>query len=118
VININGAEGRVTVGSNDDLLSRQLVARDVNWIAIQSLSQPLRVTAKIRHRHEPAGATIENAANGEVLVTFDEPQRAITPGQAVVFYDGDVVVGGGWIAEVERHRGSERSESPQAKSRV
>jgi len=112
VININGAEGKVTVGGNDDLLSRTLVARDVNWIAIDDLQeeiargpQPpsaahgLRVRAKIRHRHEPAAAVLEPAANGEVRVTFDEPQRAITPGQAVVFYDGDVVVGGGWIAE-------------------
>jgi len=102
VININGAEGKVTVGSNDDLLRTKLLARDVNWIAIESLTQPLRVTAKIRHRHEPAPAILENAANGEVQVTFDEPQRAITPGQAVVFYDGDLVVGGGWIAGVPR----------------
>jgi tRNA-specific 2-thiouridylase len=102
VININGAEGKVTVGGNDELLHTKLLARDVNWIAIESLTQPLRVTAKIRHRHDPAPATVENAANGEVLVTFDEPQRAITPGQAVVFYDGDLVVGGGWIAEVPR----------------
>ena len=107
VININGAEGKVTVGGNDDLLSRTLIARDVNWIAVESLTEPLhvsphapmRVTAKIRHRHEPAPAVLEPAANGEVRVTFDEPQRAITPGQAVVFYDGDLVVGGGWIAE-------------------
>ena len=62
----------------------------------------MRVTAKIRHRHEPAPAVLEPAANGEVRVTFDQPQRAITPGQAVVFYDGDVVVGGGWIAEVPK----------------
>ena len=53
---------------------------------------------KIRHRHEGAPAIIEKAGSDEVLVTFDEPQRAITPGQAAVFYDGDVVVGGGWIA--------------------
>jgi tRNA-uridine 2-sulfurtransferase len=117
VININGAEGKVTVGGNDDLLARTLIARDLNWIAIDDLreelarvAQPpsavahdpktgLRISAKIRHRHEPAPATIENAPNGEVRVIFDEPQRAITPGQAVVFYDGDLVVGGGWIAE-------------------
>jgi tRNA-uridine 2-sulfurtransferase len=117
VININGAEGKVTVGSNDDLLSRKLLARDVNWIAIESLAQPLRVTAKIRHRHEPAAASIENAANGEVLVTFDEPQRAITPGQAVVFYDGDLVVGGGWIAEAEPVCGREPTRSPQTTPR-
>jgi tRNA-specific 2-thiouridylase len=104
VININGAQGRVTVGDNDSLLSRKLVARNLNWIAIEGLreSESIRVRAKIRHRHEPAEATIENARNGEVLVTFAEPQRAITPGQAVVFYDGDIVVGGGWISEVPR----------------
>ncbi|HEV8491565.1 MAG TPA: tRNA 2-thiouridine(34) synthase MnmA [Candidatus Angelobacter sp.] len=102
VININGAAGKVTVGGNDDLLSRTLIARDVNWIAIESLTDPIRVAAKIRHRHEPAPAVLEPAANGEVRATFDEPQRAITPGQAVVFYDGDLVVGGGWIAEGPR----------------
>jgi tRNA-specific 2-thiouridylase len=125
VININGAAGKVTVGGNDDLLSHTLIARDVNWIAIAGLRQPdadpsdtnfgatferngfyadtpLRVHAKIRHRHEPAPAVIEPASNGEVRVTFDDPQRAITPGQAVVFYDGDLVVGGGWIAENKR----------------
>ena len=102
VININGARGQVTVGGNDELLSHQLIARDLNWIAIQELREPMRVQAKIRHRHEPAVATVSPAPNGEVLVTFDDAQRAITPGQAVVFYDGDLVVGGGWIAEVPR----------------
>jgi tRNA-specific 2-thiouridylase len=63
----------------------------------------MRVHAKIRHRHEPASAVIEPAPNDEVRVTFDEPQRAITPGQAVVFYDGDLVVGGGWIAESRKN---------------
>jgi tRNA-specific 2-thiouridylase len=70
----------------------------VNWIAIDDLREPMRVQAKIRHRHEPAAALVEKAGDDQVLLTFDEPQRAITPGQAVVFYDGDVVVGGGWIA--------------------
>jgi tRNA-uridine 2-sulfurtransferase len=109
VININGAEGKVTVGGNEDLLSRTLIARDLNWIAVDGLhvsganaNTPMRVTAKIRHRHEPAPAVLENAPNGEVRVTFDEPQRAITPGQAVVFYQDDLVVGGGWIAETAR----------------
>ncbi|HZD95674.1 MAG TPA: tRNA 2-thiouridine(34) synthase MnmA [Candidatus Sulfotelmatobacter sp.] len=102
VININGAEGKVTVGGNDDLLTRTLIARDVNWIAIESLQGPLRVTAKIRHRHEAASAMLERAANGEVRVIFDDPQRAVTPGQAVVFYEGDLVIGGGWIAEAVR----------------
>jgi tRNA-specific 2-thiouridylase len=69
----------------------------VNLIAVDDLPEPLRVRVKIRHRHEGASATLEKSAHDEVLVTFDEPQRAITPGQAAVFYDGDVVVGGGWI---------------------
>ncbi len=110
VININGAKGQVTVGGGDHLMSNKLIAHQMNWIAIDELREPMRVSAnapmrvhaKIRHRHEPAPATVENAGDGEVLVTFDEPQRAITPGQAVVFYDGDLVVGGGWIAAVPR----------------
>jgi tRNA-specific 2-thiouridylase len=103
VININGAEGKVTVGGNDDLLSRQLIAHRTNWIAIGELRQPVRVQAKIRHRHQAASAVVEQATGGEVLVTFDEPQRAITPGQAVVFYQDDLVVGGGWISTVPRN---------------
>ncbi len=99
VININGEKGQVTVGGSDELLARQLIAHKMNWIAVDELRAPMRVHAKIRHRHEPAAAMVENAPNGETLVTFDQPQRAVTPGQAVVFYDGDVVVGGGWIAE-------------------
>jgi tRNA-specific 2-thiouridylase len=58
----------------------------------------MRVRVKIRHRHEAAPATLEKSGADQVLVTFDQAQRAITPGQAAVFYDGDTVVGGGWIA--------------------
>ncbi len=97
VLQIKGDSHQVVVGSDDQLWSRTLSARDLNWIAIPELREPLRVTAKIRHRHEPAAATVEPAGDREVLVTFDQPQRAITPGQAVVFYQGDLVVGGGWI---------------------
>jgi tRNA-uridine 2-sulfurtransferase len=102
VININGQRGRVTVGSNGELLSRKLIAHQINWISLteEELRAAIRVQAKIRHRHEPAPASVERLENGEVLVTFDEPQRAITPGQAVVFYQGDTVAGGGWISEV------------------
>src|SRR5437660_9425444 len=102
VIQINGEKGQVTVGDGDQLLARSLLAHKLNWIAFDELREPVRVHAKIRHRHGPAPALIENAPDGEVRVTFDEPQRAITPGQAVVFYDRDIVVGGGWIAEVVR----------------
>jgi tRNA-specific 2-thiouridylase len=62
------------------------------------MQQPMRVVVKIRHRHEPAAATIEITGTDEVMVVFDQPQRAVTPGQAAVFYDGDIVVGGGWIS--------------------
>jgi tRNA-specific 2-thiouridylase len=98
VIQISGANKQVIVGGEEHLYSRTLCARRVNLIAVDDLLGPMRVGVKIRHRHEPAAALIERVGDDEILVTFDEPQRAITPGQAAVFYDGDVVVGGGWIA--------------------
>jgi tRNA-specific 2-thiouridylase len=67
------------------------------------------VHAKIRHRHEPAAATIEKIGTDEVLVTFDEPQRAVTPGQATVFYDEDTVVGGGWFSLPSAKRKEQRT---------
>jgi len=97
VIQINGEKGQVVVGNNEDLYTRTLRARRVNLISVAALTEPMRVGVKIRHRHEPAPAMLEKSGEDEVLVTFDEPQRAVTPGQASVFYDGDVVVGGGWI---------------------
>jgi tRNA-specific 2-thiouridylase len=99
VIQISGADKQVTVGDAEHLYSRTLCAKRVNLISVDDhdLVEPMRVSVKIRHRHEPAAAMIERVSDDEVLVTFDEPQRAITPGQAAVFYDGDVVVGGGWI---------------------
>jgi tRNA-uridine 2-sulfurtransferase len=98
VIQISGANKQVIVGAEENLYSRTLRARRVNLIAVHDLREPTRVTVKIRHRHEPASAVMERVNDDEVLVTFDEPQRAITPGQAAVFYDGEIVVGGGWIA--------------------
>lgn len=97
VLEIRGDKRQVVVGGAADLFSTTLRARRMNWIAVDNLRGPMRLAAKIRHRHEPASAVIEKSGDDEVLVTFDQPQRAITPGQAVVFYDGDVVVGGGWI---------------------
>jgi tRNA-specific 2-thiouridylase len=97
VIQINGAERQVVVGGEENLYSSTLRTRRVNLIAVDDLRDPMRVVVKIRHRHEPAPATIEYVGADEILVTFDHPQRAITPGQAAVFYDGGVVVGGGWI---------------------
>jgi tRNA-specific 2-thiouridylase len=98
VIQINGADKQVVVGGGEHLYSRTLRAHRINLISVGQLNEPMRVSVKIRHRHEPAAAIIEKSGEDEILVTFDEPQRAITPGQAAVFYDGDVVVGGGWIA--------------------
>jgi len=98
VLEIRGDKRQVVVGGGEELYSRTLIGKRANWIAIDDLREPLRVKAKIRHRHDPADAMIEKLPNDDVQVTFDEPQRAITPGQAVVFYDGDVVVGGAWIA--------------------
>ncbi len=97
VIQINGADKQVVVGGEEHLYSRTLRARRVNFISVEGLREPMRVSVKIRHRHEAAPAVLEKTAADEVLVTFDQPQRAITPGQAAVFYDDDVVVGGGWI---------------------
>jgi tRNA-uridine 2-sulfurtransferase len=98
VIQISGANKQVVVGDAEHLYSRTLRTRRVNLISVDDLREPTRVTVKIRHRHEPAAATIEKTGDDEILVSFDEAQRAITPGQAAVFYYGDVVVGGGWIA--------------------
>src|SRR5437879_5773566 len=98
VIQINGADKQVIVGGDENLYSRTLRTHRVNLIAVDDLREPMRVVVKIRHRHEPAAAIIEKTGADEILVTFDQSQRAITPGQAAVFYNGDVVVGGGWIA--------------------
>jgi len=97
VLGISGQKRQVLVGDDRDLWSNTLRATRLNWIAIDELRHPLRVSAKIRNRHQPAPAVVEPVSGDKALVTFDEAQRAITPGQAVVFYQDDVVVGGGWI---------------------
>jgi tRNA-specific 2-thiouridylase len=97
VIQINNDTRQVVVGKDEELYSCTLLARRVNLISTADLREPMRVAVKIRHKHQPAPAVIEAAGPDEVLIGFDDPQRAITPGQAAVFYDGDTVVGGGWI---------------------
>jgi tRNA-specific 2-thiouridylase len=101
VLAIHPDSHRVTVGGDEELMSRELRAERLNWISVAGLEGEMRVRVKIRHRHEPAWATLRacTSSAGEdcVRAVFDEAQRAITPGQSAVFYDGDEVMGGGWI---------------------
>jgi tRNA-specific 2-thiouridylase len=97
VLQIKGDTHQVVVGEQENLYSRTLLARKTNLISVDGLDGPMRVSVKIRHRHEPAAAAIEKTGSDEIRVTFDQPQRAVAPGQAAVFYDGDIVLGGGWI---------------------
>ena len=87
----------VTVGPDAVLFSKTLLAKDWNWIAIPDLTEPLQCKARVRYRHTEQPATVYPEENGIARVEFDEPQRAITPGQTVVLYDGDTVIGGGTI---------------------
>ena len=92
----------VTVGPNEALFSRILRANDWNWFPFPELTEPIRVLAKTRYRQTEQPATVYPEKNGFARVEFDDPQRAVTPGQAVVLYDGDTVIGGGTITEVIR----------------
>lgn len=95
-------QNTVTLGGSQDLFSRRLTATDVNLISCDSLEKPVRVQAKIRYRHPEQPATAWCTPDGVLHVEFDEPQRAITCGQAVVLYDGETVVGGGRISSAEK----------------
>ncbi|HYN07829.1 MAG TPA: tRNA 2-thiouridine(34) synthase MnmA [Vicinamibacterales bacterium] len=97
VLSLDAAEARVVVGPREELERRELMASDVNWISGEPPVEPHRITARIRHRHLDAPATVTALSGERVRVVFDHPQVAITPGQAVVFYQGEDVVGGGWI---------------------
>ena len=92
-------QNTVTLGPNDALFHNALRATDFNWIPFPALTAPLTVAAKIRHSQHEQEATVYPEADGMVRVEFTQPQRAITPGQAVVLYQGDLVVGGGTITE-------------------
>jgi tRNA-specific 2-thiouridylase len=96
VVAIDPAGNELVVGADDDLWRRGLVAAGVNWLTDEPDGE-FRAAVRIRSRHEPAPATLAPAGEGAWQVQFDEPQRAITPGQAAVFYDGETVLGGGWI---------------------
>lgn len=97
VLEKDPSSNRVILGSNDDLFCDTLEAEKVNLISIASLDKSMKVKAKVRYKQKETEATITPLENGNIQVRFDIPQRAITPGQSVVFYDGDIVVGGGII---------------------
>jgi tRNA-specific 2-thiouridylase len=97
VVGIDADAGTVTVGPRAALERFELTASSVNWIAGKAPAAGTRVTAQIRYRHREAAATLHPSDSSNVAVTFDEPQTAVAPGQAVVFYEGDRVLGGGWI---------------------
>ena len=96
----NMAANTVTVGPEKNLFATTLIADSWNWFPFETLEAPIRVLAKARYRHNPQPATVYPLEDGKAKVVFDAPQRAMTPGQTVALYDGDVVVGGGTITEI------------------
>ncbi len=100
VCKVDPLTNRVILGLHEDLFSRELIANDINLISVEKIEAPMKVTAKVRYRQKAEPATVTQLDDDTIRVVFDEPQRAITKGQAVVLYDGDVVVGGGTITEV------------------
>lgn len=100
VTGIDPVENTVTLADNAALFARTVEAERVNFIPFDKLNAPLKVQAKARYRHVAQSATVEQVGEDRIRVTFDQPQRAMTPGQAVVLYDGDIVVGGGTIDRV------------------
>ena len=97
VVQIEAARNRIIVGEEEALLSREFTAAGVNWIALDNPLEEVRAEVRVRYRHEAQPATITPLEGNRARIIFDEPQRAITPGQATVFYRGDEVLGGGWI---------------------
>lgn len=97
VVQIERAKNQIIVGEANELEAIEFIASGVNWVAFDEPTVPVRAEVKIRYRHDPAMATLTALPDSRAMIRFDEPQRAITPGQATIFYNGDEVVGGGWI---------------------
>ena len=110
VLGIDSKQNRVVVGYDDELLNDEFTAAGVNWIALDNPTEPVRAEVRIRYRHTAAPATITPLPDSRARIKFDEPQRAITPGQATVFYRGDEVVGGGWIVKRQGRETGVRSQ--------
>jgi tRNA-specific 2-thiouridylase len=101
VMGVDPVKNTVKLGRNEDLFTTTLTATDVNLISVARITEPMRVKAKVRYRHQEQWATVTQMDEDTIQVVFDEPQRAITAGQAVVLYDGDIVVGGATITSTE-----------------
>jgi len=99
VTRIDSNRNRITVGKEEELLGDEFIAAGVNWIAFDDPREALQAEVRVRYRHTAAPATITRSGDARACVKFDEPQRAITPGQATVFYRGNEVIGGGWIVK-------------------
>ena len=99
VVNLDYDKNQVIVGSNEDVFADELIACDLNFITIDALQSPITVSAKIRYGSREGIAVVTPLGDGKVHLKFEQPQRAITPGQSVVFYDGDLVIGGGIISK-------------------
>ncbi len=97
VVQIERARNKIVVGEAEELETPEFTAKGVNWVAFDEPTEPVRADVKVRYRHEPAPAIIYALPENRAQIVFDEPQRAITPGQATVFYNGEEAVGGGWI---------------------
>ena len=102
VVSKNVAENTVTLGSNDDLFTDTVYGKEVNWVSIDCPKEPLKVKARVRYNQKEQPATLYPLENNCVKLIFDKPQRAVTSGQAVVFYDGDILLGGGTIFQPTR----------------
>lgn len=98
---IDIGQNRIVAGPRKEVMKRSLTADGLNWVAIDNLTKPVRITAKIRYNHKKAAAIVTKTGADTVRVDFDKPQFAPTPGQAVVFYEKDMVLGGGWIRNAE-----------------
>lgn len=100
VVKIDACKNQVLVGPKEDLYSTVLIADDVNWVSIEKLEEPLTISAKIRLHSNDSVCTVEPLSEGQVKVVFEEPQMAATPGQSIVFYDKDCLLGGGIIKNI------------------
>ena len=97
VVKIDKENNRIVLGKEDDLFSQTIWVSSVNWVSILPPDKPLRVSAKLRYAHQGASASVFPESENQVRVEFDAPERAVTPGQAAVFYQDDILLGGGWI---------------------